>query len=284
MYSINVNHLPGLRSVPYRYGVGEYEGVVAHATANWEDTDEGNRSFFGRIEPGNSQPNWEVRSAYAHYFNDHNSITEFADPNYIAWGAGYTANQRFVHWELCQTKDSSKFKEAYDRYVWGLAWILFQRKLGVIDGKTLVSHKWCSDTFKDTNHQDPIAYLSYHGKTWDNLVNDVSYMYSCMEEWEKPDKQPDISLDDADKIIATISQFWFWADAQADKDEIHRQADEVRKACGEVPGYRGLSVEDADKVIWKLAQFWGWSTTQEDRDEFHRLANELRYASGQPLE
>ena len=174
MYEIKTQLIGDLPKNPYRKGAGQYEGVVAHATAVWEDSDENQLKYFIK--------NWKTRQAFAHYFVDYDSITNCADIRYKAWAAGTTANQRFVHIELCQTKDPSKFEISWKQYTWLLAKTLFDKKLGVKDGVTIVSHKFCSDTWKDTTHQDPIEYLAFHGKKWEDLVYSVSWWYKQMEE------------------------------------------------------------------------------------------------------
>ncbi|WP_217365149.1 stalk domain-containing protein [Brevibacillus sp. HD1.4A] len=171
-YLIIGNLIPGLPKEPYRNGVGAYEGVVAHATASYAP-DENQVSYFIN--------NWQKRQAFVQYFVDWDSIRQTSDINFKAWGAGPTANKRYVHVELCQTKDPKLFVESYKRYVWLLAWILRRRNLGVIDGKTLVSHDFCSKTFKDTNHTDPIGYLAEHGITWAKLVADVKAEYDKID-------------------------------------------------------------------------------------------------------
>lgn len=171
-YAIINNIIPGLPKEPYRYGVGAYEGVVAHATAVYAP-DENQVQYFLN--------NWKTREAFVQFFVDWDSIRQTSDMNYKAWGAGPTANKRYVHVELCQTKDHALFLESYKRYVWLLAWILRRKNLGVTDGKTLVSHDWCSRTFKDTTHTDPIGYLAEHGVSWAKLVADVKAAYAGMD-------------------------------------------------------------------------------------------------------
>jgi len=166
------NIISGLPKEAYRNGVGAYEGVVAHATAS-EAPDENQVKYFIN--------NWQKRQAFVQYFVDWDSIRQTSDINFRAWGAGPTANKRYVHVELCETTDKSLFQESYKRYVWLLAWILRRRNLGVIDGQTLVSHDFCSRTFKDTTHTDPIGYLKKHGLTWTQLVADVKAEYNKID-------------------------------------------------------------------------------------------------------
>lgn len=123
--------------------------------------------------------------AFVHFFVDSDSITQVASTDYIAWGAGPEANPRFVHVELCQTKNdgsqdaANQFHQAYNRYVWLLGDLLFQRKLGVSDA-TLWSHYRVSHELGGSDHEDPIAYLAEWNKTWDNVKNDVLYVYNVL--------------------------------------------------------------------------------------------------------
>lgn len=216
-YEIRTQLISDLPQKSYRNGVGNYEGVVAHATAVMNDSDENQLKYFIK--------NWKTRKAFAHFFNDHDSITQMADIRYVAWAAGTTANQRYVHCELCQSTDKVKFEEAYKRWTWLMAKILFDKKLDVKDGVTLVSHKYCSDTWKDTTHQDPIEYLKYHGKKWDDVVFDVTLWYKKMEGFK-------MKKDDAQVIIKYLKRAWADAITKQEKDEIHRVAEELRKAVG----------------------------------------------------
>lgn len=216
-YEIRVQLIGDLPKLAYRKGVGNYEGVVAHATAVMNDSDENQLKYFIK--------NWKSRSAFAHFFNDHDSITQMADTRYRAWAAGFTANMRYVHCELCQSTDRNKFEEAYKRWTWLMAKILFDKKLGVKDGVTLVSHKFCSDTWKDTTHQDPIEYLKFHGKKWDDVVYDVTLWYQKMEGLK-------VDKDDAGKIIRYLQQAYSIAKTVQEKEEIHRLANALRKAVG----------------------------------------------------
>lgn len=172
MYTIEQNFIPGLPKVSYDGGVGAYVGVVAHATANNGDSADGERNY--------ESTTWQ--SAFVHFFADDQKILQVTDTNYICYGAGRTANHLgFVQVELCQSTDPAKFAAAYSRYVWLLAKLLFDSKLGVVDGVTLMSHAQVSAKWHETNHTDPIEYLASHGKTWANLVADVTAQYNKME-------------------------------------------------------------------------------------------------------
>lgn len=165
-YPIKVDIIPGLPKGSYRHGV--YEGVVDHSTATPEATDEAESRYFHR--------EWKNRKAFPHFCVDWDSITQLADTDHPAWAAG-NGNPRYVHVELCETKDNAKFLESYKRYVWLTAKLLKDKNYGVTDGQTLVSHDWVSKHLGGTNHVDPIAYLKSHGITWDQHVSNVHDEY-----------------------------------------------------------------------------------------------------------
>lgn len=172
-YPIQVNLIPGLPKISYNSG--HYVGAIAHATDTYYDTPDSERNY--------ALNNWQ--NAFPHYFVGSGKILEVADPNYIGYGAGRTANHLgYVHVELCQTYDSTQFAQDYAMYVWLLAKLLHDRGLGVVDGITLMSHAQVSAKWGETNHTDPIAYLASHGKTWNDVVIDVTMQYDGMEDFE----------------------------------------------------------------------------------------------------
>jgi hypothetical protein len=196
-YQINQNFIPGLPQIPYRNGVGQYEGVVMHATAVFEDSATGERSYETR--------HWE--DAFVHTFTDDTQILQVADFNYISWNAGHTANQMFIGNELCQTHDYNKFLAAYDRWVWLAAYQLYQRKLGVIDNVTLNSHHQCTLKWKESDHTDPDEYLAYHGKTWADVVNDVTAYYIKFEEEERMLEQLQAQIQQLQQEIKDLKEY-----------------------------------------------------------------------------
>ncbi|PEE04615.1 peptidoglycan recognition protein family protein, partial [Bacillus pseudomycoides] len=143
--------IPDLPKQPYRYGVGAYEGVVAHSTATPEAPAINIQKYETRT--------W--RNAFVHYAVDWNETIQIADTRYIAYGGGPGANKRFVHVELCETSDYDKFKVSYDKYVKLLAKILRDRGLSVEKG--LWTHYDVTKYLGGTDHEDPLDYLSSHG-------------------------------------------------------------------------------------------------------------------------
>lgn len=172
-YLIQVNLIPGLPQEPY--SSGHYVGVIGHATAVYGDTPDGERNY--------ELNHW--KDAFVHLFVGAGKILQVADTNYVAYGAGHTANHLgHVHVELCQTHDANQFAEDYAMYTWLLAKFLHDRKLGVVDGVTLMSHAEVSAKWGDTNHTDPIEYLADHGKRWADVVADVTKQYNEMEVYQ----------------------------------------------------------------------------------------------------
>ena len=169
-YTIEQNFIPGLPKEAY--DADNYVGVVAHSTANNGDSADGERNY--------ETTTWQ--NAFVHFFVDDLKILQVADTNYLCYGAGHTANHMgYAQVELCQSTDATKFAAAYAQYAWLLAKLLYNRNLSVVDGVTLMSHAQVSAKWKETDHQDPIDYLASHGKTWANLVADVTEQYNEME-------------------------------------------------------------------------------------------------------
>lgn len=179
MYEIIQDLIPNLPQIPYRNGVGEYEGVVAHCTDS--DNRTGGDTPSGEINW--EKQNWE--SAFVHFFvgmeNDELVIKQSAPTDYKAYGAGTYANQRFVHVEMCMYDDETMFQLAYEGYTWLLAKILYDKDLGVTSAGTLWGHFQVSNILGGTNHQDPKDYLESHGVTWEMFVATVAEKYELMK-------------------------------------------------------------------------------------------------------
>ncbi|MDA1874288.1 N-acetylmuramoyl-L-alanine amidase [Bacillus cereus group sp. BY112LC] len=158
--------IPDLPKQGYRYGVGAYEGVVAHSTATPEAPAINIRNYEART--------W--RNAFVHYATDWDENIQIASTKYRAWGAGPSANARFVHVELSETSDPIKFKKSYERYVKLLAKILKDRNIHPSVG--LWTHKDITYKLGGTDHEDPIQYLKSHGVSESQFRNDVLKAYN----------------------------------------------------------------------------------------------------------
>ncbi|MEI3620549.1 N-acetylmuramoyl-L-alanine amidase, partial [Bacillus thuringiensis] len=168
--------IPGLPKAEYHNGYGAYEGVVAHSTATPEAPAINIRNYESRT--------W--RNAFVHYAVDWDEIIQIADTKYIAYGAGPGANARFVHVELCETRDYEKFKRSYDKYVKLLAKILRDRGLSVERG--LWTHSDVTHYLGGTDHEDPIDYLKSHGVSEAQFRADVQRAYNSSVDVSVPEK------------------------------------------------------------------------------------------------
>ncbi|MED2034467.1 N-acetylmuramoyl-L-alanine amidase [Bacillus thuringiensis] len=184
--------IPGLPKVEYRNGYGAYEGVVAHSTATPEAPAINIRNYEART--------W--RSAFVHYATDWDETIQIASNKYQAWGAGPAANKRFVHVELCETADYTKFKRSYDKYVKLLAKILRDNKLSVKKG--LWTHSDVTHYLGGTDHEDPIDYLKSHGVSEAQFRADVQRAYNNsgvdVSVPEKPSKPSEVPTSVTDGI------------------------------------------------------------------------------------
>ena len=99
LYPIVIDWIPGLPTLPYRGGVGNWEGVVMHQTGNPNDTARSEKAY----EASNYQ------NAFVHEFIDSVEIIQTANPNYIAYGAGSVANKRFIHFGTLLRSQSTRF-------------------------------------------------------------------------------------------------------------------------------------------------------------------------------
>lgn len=158
--------IPDLPKESYRNGIGMYEGVIAHSTATPEVPAINIQRFQSRT--------WS--NAFVHYVVDWDETIQTASTKYRAWGAGPTANERFVQVELSETKNPVKFKDSYERYVKLLADIL--RKRNIHPSKGLLTHKDVTYKFGGTDHEDPIAYLASHGVSEAKFRADVLKAYN----------------------------------------------------------------------------------------------------------
>ncbi|MEH7220571.1 N-acetylmuramoyl-L-alanine amidase [Bacillus toyonensis] len=176
--------IPDLPKQSYRNGVGAYEGVVAHSTATPEAPTINIQKYESRT--------W--RNAFVHYAVDWNETIQIADTKYIAYGGGPAANKRFVHVELCETADYTKFKRSYDKYVKLLAKILRDRGLSVEKG--LWTHSDVTHHLGGTDHEDPIDYLKSHGVSEAQFRADVQRAYNNssvdVSVPEKPSKPAEV--------------------------------------------------------------------------------------------
>ncbi|MDT3995495.1 GW dipeptide domain-containing protein [Mammaliicoccus fleurettii] len=163
------SHIP---KIPYRNGVGKPEGVIAHETANPNSTIHGEIAYM--------KNNYE--SAFVHAFVDDNNIIEVAPTDYLAWGAGGVANQRFIHVELVRVYGGDRFARSINNYAdyiaTNLAYYGLPFDSAEYDGNgTLWSHDAVSKYLGGTNHSDPYGWFAENNYTFNELVDLVHEKY-----------------------------------------------------------------------------------------------------------
>jgi len=161
----------------YRNGYGEVEGVVAHETANSSSSITSEIAYMTRNH----------RNAFVHAFADSSRVIEIHNPNYGAWGAGYYANQRFVHIELVREKSFDKFARSINNYGDYIVSILYDYNLPLKSAEktgegTLWSHAAVTKYLGATTHGDPHAYFKKWGYSWDQFVQLVTMKYKALPD------------------------------------------------------------------------------------------------------
>lgn len=162
-YPIVKNYLTANRSNKPLKAVG----MVLHSTATQGATDETEVRYF------DSNPD---RQASAHGFVDWDSITNTVPYTEKAWHAGGTANSKFIGVELCEPQghDVTKFNEVWKRATWYFAYIFVNvLKIKLVTKENLMSHAEVSVMWRESDHQDPVAYFKSYGKTVDMFRTEV---------------------------------------------------------------------------------------------------------------
>ncbi len=174
-YEVKKEWISALPQAPYLEGVGKYQGVVFHYTANPGDN--------ARFEAEYVKSNWW--NAFVHEFVDDNEIIQISDPDYKAWGAGKYANDKFIHLELCHEYTQENFDISYNKIIRRAAEYLYMNQLGVspasADGSgTLWGHIDVTKYLGGTDHLDPVDYLAQWGISWSDVIEDVTEQYDAI--------------------------------------------------------------------------------------------------------
>lgn len=169
-YVIEKNLIPGLPKKPYVGGVGAWNAIVNHSTATPNATADAERNFEST----------HYNDAFVHYFVDDKKILQVADINYLAYGCGNGNSHGLVQIELCEFADPTRFKNAYDRYIWLTAYLLHSKKLGVKDKETVFSHKDAALKWGGSTHTDPIEFLASHAISWSKHIANIEATYNAM--------------------------------------------------------------------------------------------------------
>ncbi|PTI43529.1 autolysin [Staphylococcus xylosus] len=156
----------------YDYRYGKPEGIVMHDTANDNSTITGEINYMKN----------NYKNAFVHAYVDGNRIIETANTDYLAWGGGAAANQRFIHVELVHTHDYDSFARSINNYADYAATNL--QYYGLVpdsaeyDGSgTVWTHKAVSNYLGGTDHTDPHGYLAAHNYSYDELYDLIYEKY-----------------------------------------------------------------------------------------------------------
>jgi len=155
---------------PYRYGVGHPEGVVVHETSEANVNAE---QFVARF---NAQ--WPTLQTYVHAFVDDTNVINIHSTDYAVWGAGPTANSRYVQVELCRVNSYDAFARSLANDANYIASKLIQYNLPDVPGQTVLSHQQTSGMWHETNHTDPVHYFDIWGYNMDQFNDLISYYYN----------------------------------------------------------------------------------------------------------
>ncbi|MBF7017457.1 glucosaminidase domain-containing protein [Staphylococcus durrellii] len=156
----------------YSYRNGKPEGIVMHDTANDNSTIQGEVNYMKN----------NYNSAFVHAYVDGNRVIETANTDYLAWGAGPAANDRFIHVELVHTHTADDFARSINNYAdyaaTNLQYYGLKPDSSEYDGQgTVWTHKAVSNYLGGTDHSDPHGYLQSHGYTYDELYDLINEKY-----------------------------------------------------------------------------------------------------------
>lgn len=154
----------------YENGVGKPEGVVVHETAT--------PGVGARAYAQSFNNNWRRNQSYVHAFVDDTAIVNIHNTNYGVWGAGPSANYRYVQIELCEVDNWDKLARSVVNDAYYVVGILNQYHLPDVPGQTVLSHHQISNIYGETHHTDPDGYFARWGYSMDQFNDLVSYFYN----------------------------------------------------------------------------------------------------------
>ncbi|MGV3243615.1 glucosaminidase domain-containing protein [Staphylococcus sp. 11262D007BW] len=165
----------------YRNGVGNPEGIIVHDTANDSSNIDGEINFMKN----------NYQSAFVHGFIDGNRIIETQPTDYLAWGAGPIANDRFIHIELVHEHDYDSFARQMnnmaDYAATNLQYYGLEPDSAENDGRgTVWTHNAVSQWLGGTDHADPHGYLNQHGYSYNELYDLINEKYQVKMGYASP--------------------------------------------------------------------------------------------------
>ncbi|MCS6109293.1 N-acetylmuramoyl-L-alanine amidase, partial [Clostridium botulinum] len=157
----------------YENGVGKPEGVVIHETATPGATAQNEATYFNR--------EWSNMYSYVHAFVDANEILNIKNTDYAVWGAGPTANAKFVQVELCEVSTTDAFARSVANQAYYTASKLVQYNLPFTPGVTVMSHNDARIKWGETSHTDPVGYFAKWGYSMDQFYDLVGKYYNQLK-------------------------------------------------------------------------------------------------------
>lgn len=154
----------------YRHGVGKPEGVIVHETA----TPGVNAEQF--VKSFNN--NWPRLQTYVHAFVDDKQAINIKSTDYTVWGAGPSANSRYIQVELCRVNSYDAFARSLANDANYVARKLIQYNLPDVPHQTVLSHKETWPMFWETNHADPDSYFANWGYDMNQFNQLISLYYN----------------------------------------------------------------------------------------------------------
>jgi len=171
------------------------QGTVLHSTANPGATAKDHFNYFNNKYRGSS-PNYTL---------DWIEIMRFIPESEQAWHAGPTANGKYLGIEMCEPKgyDPDKFLEVWLRAIW-LVSDLCKRYNWTTD--QIFDHATISNIYRETDHQDPTAFLKQYGKTMADFKKAVVVAVSTVKPTVQAVARPTIYRGKADYATTLILQ------------------------------------------------------------------------------
>jgi len=134
---------------------------------------------------------WSTLETYVHAFVDDNKILNIHNTDYAVWGAGPTANARYIQVELCRVNSYDAFARSLSNDAYYIASKLIQYNLPDIPGQTVISHAQASNTWHETDHQDPVYYFSTWGYSMDQFNDLIKTYYNNLKTYGDVNGQND---------------------------------------------------------------------------------------------
>lgn len=135
------------------------EGYLIHETAAPNGRADAIRNGF--IRSGESS---------THYIVDYDKVIQCVPLDRQCWGAGPTANSKYIQTEHCHYDDTERFNLVWKNGI-ELARLIVKRF--DFGPGNIVTHHMTSIWWGETDHTDPDDYFAKHGKTFDQFVNEI---------------------------------------------------------------------------------------------------------------